>query len=154
MKFIDHLHKLAQGKSSDTDNFAPGIPEKGKKSPIPTGEDEKWKINIQDHKAKQAGRHKDLRLNPQGSQTAYSWALPSGMPGPGQKKLAMRVDDHAKHYLGFEGEIEEGYGAGTVSSDFLGKAHIIESKPDKILFNTYQGADTTRYMLKKLQGDE
>lgn len=73
MKFIDHLDKLAQSKSSNSnDDFAPGIPEKGKKSPIPTGGDEKWTINVQRHQAKKAGDHHDLRLNPQGSQTAYS----------------------------------------------------------------------------------
>ena len=145
MKFIDKIAK---------DEFAPGIPEKGRKSSLPAGEDQKWDVNIQDHRAKKAGRHTDLRLSPPSSQTAYSWALPTGMPGPGNKSLALRQSDHTAQYMGFEGEIEEGYGAGKVTSKFLGKAHILEAKPDKILFNIYEGSDVTRYMLKQLQDDE
>lgn len=145
MKFID---KIAQN------DFAPGIPDRNRYKSIPEGrEHEKWKINLQKHKAKKAGLHWDLRLNPPDSSDAYSWAV-RNWPGPGDKSLAVEQPTHKEHYMGFEGEIEEGYGAGTVTSELLDTAEVLESKGDKILFNVYQGRDVSRYMLKKLGGKD
>lgn len=66
---------------------------------------------IQEHTAKKAGHHYDLRLENGG--VYESWAVrhwPSGT----EQRLAIKVDDHPLQYGTFEGEIKEGYGKGTV----------------------------------------
>ena len=69
------------------------------------------KYCIQEHKAKKL--HYDLRL--EYKEKAKSWALPKKPEfTDGQKRLAIQVEDHDIDYMGFEGTISSGYGAGTV----------------------------------------
>jgi hypothetical protein len=46
--------------------------------------------------------HYDLRLEEGG--VLRSWAVPRGLPGPGENRLAVPVDDHALDHLGYTDE--------------------------------------------------
>jgi bifunctional non-homologous end joining protein LigD len=97
---------------------------------------------IQRHDARRL--HYDFRLERDGA--LASWAVPKGVPlEPGQRALAVHVEDHPLDYASFEGEIPKGqYGAGTVEIWDRGTYELVEEKKD--------GGLTVRLDGDRLQG--
>src|SRR5205814_4584007 len=97
---------------------------------------------VQCHDARRL--HYDFRLERDGA--LASWAVPKGVPlEPGQRALAVHVEDHPLDYAGFEGEIPKGnYGAGTVEIWDDGTYDLVEEKRD--------GGLTVRLHGKRLEG--
>ena len=67
--------------------------------------------------------------------TLKSWAVPKGLPyARGEKRLAVRVEDHPVAYADFEGKIPEGqYGGGTVMVWDRGTFEPLSKAPAKEL---------------------
>ena len=97
---------------------------------------------VQRHDARRL--HYDFRLERDGA--LASWAVPKGVPlEPGQRALAVHVEDHPLDYATFEGEIPRGqYGAGTVEIWDSGTYELVEEKKD--------GGLTVRLHGKRLDG--
>ena len=97
---------------------------------------------VQRHQAR--ALHYDFRLERDGA--LASWAVPKGVPlEPGQRALAVHVEDHPLDYATFHGEIPKGeYGAGTVEIWDNGTYDLLEEKKD--------GGLTVRLHGKKLDG--
>ncbi|CAN5328604.1 DNA ligase D [soil metagenome] len=115
------------------------------KTPEPFGGKKRDKAPVfvvQRHDARRL--HYDFRLERDGA--LASWAVPKGIPlEPGERHLAVHVEDHPLDYASFEGEIPAGnYGAGTVEIWDEGTYELVEEKRD--------GGLTVRLAGKRLQG--
>ncbi|MBD0290377.1 MAG: DNA ligase, partial [Thermoleophilia bacterium] len=97
---------------------------------------------VQRHAARRL--HYDFRLERNGA--LASWAVPKGIPiEPGERHLAVHVEDHPLEYAAFEGEIPQGqYGAGTVEIWDSGTYELLEEKRD--------GGLTVRLAGRRLRG--
>jgi bifunctional non-homologous end joining protein LigD len=97
---------------------------------------------VQRHDARRL--HYDFRLERDGA--LASWAVPKGVPlEPGQRALAVHVEDHPLEYATFAGEIPKGqYGAGTVEIWDHGTYELVEAKRD--------GGLTVRLHGERLEG--
>jgi DNA ligase D-like protein (predicted 3'-phosphoesterase) len=85
---------------------------------------------VQAHKARRAGLHYDFRLEMDG--VLKSWAFRKQPPeDSGLRRLGILQVDHELSYASFEGEITDGYGAGTVEIWDKGEYELIELKPEK-----------------------
>jgi bifunctional non-homologous end joining protein LigD len=116
-----------------------------KKTPEPFGGKKKGKepiFVVQRHDARRL--HYDFRLERDGA--LASWAVPKGIPlEPGQRALAVHVEDHPLEYATFEGEIPKGeYGAGLVEIWDNGTYELVDEKRD--------GGLTVRLHGRRLEG--
>lgn len=133
--------------------YAPGLPKKGKVTPLPkTKKPETWAFVAQDHRAKKAGRHLDVRLGNPNTGVAHSWAVPKNkLPSPGgDPVLAVQTDDHTIPYMGFQGRIGKGYGAGEVRTHLRDKIDVVHSEPAKVKFTLSVGGAPQDFAMRRI----
>jgi bifunctional non-homologous end joining protein LigD len=89
------------------------------------------------HKHRATRLHYDVRLEHDGA--LPSWAVPRGLPTrPGDKRLAVRTEDHPLEYGSFQGTIPEGhYGAGEVRIFDDGWFEPVEWTGSKVSFRLH-----------------
>ncbi len=107
---------------------------------------------VQKHDADVAGQHHDLRLG-DNQNKLLSWAVPKGIPSPGEKRLSVSQPLHSKNYGSWEGEIKSGYGKGKVTSELQGKALVTDVDNDHVSFVTAHEKYPQRFRLQKTKKD-
>jgi bifunctional non-homologous end joining protein LigD len=121
-------------------------------TPEPKGEVQpsgQHRFVVQEHHARRL--HYDFRLELDG--VLRSWAVPKGPPlRPGERRLAVAVEDHPVSYIDFEGTIPRGqYGAGTVRIWDRGTFVLEEARPDELEFVLYGQKLQGPYVLVRLE---
>lgn len=98
--------------------------------------------------------HYDLRLEHDG--VLKSWAVPKGPPErPGERRLAVEVEDHPLEYAEFEGVIPEGeYGAGKVEIWDRGWFEPLKWEPDEIIVELHGERLRGHYALIRFQKEK
>jgi DNA primase len=138
--------------------FAPGIPRSKRMYALPaTNADKTWTLAIQEHLARKAGKHWDLRLVDPDTGYAHSWAIPKAkLPETGGKPLlAVRTPTHTANYalnFGDKGprEISKGYGKGTVEIKHKEPVQVTNLKETSLKFKREDG---TEFSLFNTKGD-
>lgn len=121
------------------------IPEVGK-------EPATWEFGLQEHFARRAGRHLDVRVvDPKGK--AHSWATRK-LPPPGKGTYAIRQPTHTRDYaLNFSGNLPKGFGEGKVDLLRSEPIEVTEADDQHIRFNLYTGRVPEQFMLKNVGGE-
>lgn len=124
------------------------------RTPEPSGE-EAWDTDgslfvVQKHDAQRL--HFDLRLERDG--VLKSWAVPKGPSlDPGEKRLAVQVEDHPLAYADFEGVIpDEEYGGGTVMLWDRGRWRPTDEGDDRLDFELAGEKLTGAWTLVRMRG--
>jgi len=140
--------------------YAPGLPEKGKITPLPEiKKPEFWEFSAHPHEAERAGRHIDIRFGNPKSGIAHSFVLPKAeLPSPGAMLQVIPTSDHSLGYMDFSGEITKGYGKGKVIPGRRTVAEVYHAessdKPGtKLRFNLYEGDAPQEYSIRKDKED-
>jgi DNA polymerase Ligase (LigD) len=123
---------------------------------------------IQEHEAKRAGKHWDIRFEDKGDTDTYlskrektttepmrastkvlrSFAVPKHkLPAKGEKILATPTEDHPWAYKDFKGVIPSGYGAGVVKLLFSDYIEVSVFEESKIKFE-FGGVKYTMFQMK------
>lgn len=123
--------------------FAPGLPSKDRYDIIQNNPGTS-RLVIQRHGASQD--HYDMRL--QQGDVAHSWVIRK-LPSETDKLLAIRQPTHTAEYMGFEGKIEKGYGAGTVSKAYDKPVDVIQSDEKKVKIVLPEGEFTMIHLKDK-----
>jgi len=151
--FVNMAKNLAMKKvfqAAASTEFAPGIPDRSFVASLPVYKDAvKWELSLQEHLAEKAGRHFDLRLGDPSTSYAHSWVIKS-WPSPGEKVLAIRQPTHTVKYMDFSGNIDSGYGKGSVSLQKREQVEVIHSESGKLTFNRYIGPTVEKYSLIRM----
>jgi DNA ligase D-like protein (predicted 3'-phosphoesterase) len=115
----------------------------------PKGRTEGLLYVIQKHAASRL--HYDLRLEENG--ILASWAIPKAPPmTEGEKRLAVRTEDHPLDYADFEGVIPEPeYGAGTVAIWDRGTYAAVETTDSKRVVDIRGRKLDGRYALVRIK---
>jgi len=95
--------------------------------------------------------HFDFRLEHYG--VLASWAVPKGLPEkPGERRLAIQVEDHPLSYGDFEGTIPEGeYGAGEVRIADVGSYETLVWGGERIEVVLHGSHFTGKYVLLRFK---
>lgn len=140
--FVDpHDRIMAQRKKPVAGPFSKEI------RPIPTVRNQVWEFCIQDHKAKRAGRHFDIRIADY-SGNAHSWAVRS-LPEPGKPVVAHQTFTHPAAYMNFQGVLS-GYGGGSVLLHTRTRALVHTATPDKVTFSVITGRGSQDYAMVRV----
>jgi len=109
---------------------------------------------VQEHKARRAGRHLDVRFGePGGKPSLYSWATKKELPKPGDRPVMLFQQPlHTGTYADFKGTIPSGYGAGTVNTHDRGKMIVTEASPEKIKFVTIHKGEPEYFTMIRRSG--
>jgi bifunctional non-homologous end joining protein LigD len=104
---------------------------------------------LHEHFAKH--HHFDFRLEHGG--VLASWAVPKGLPeNPGERRLAIAVEDHELGYIGFEGTIPEGeYGAGAVKIADTGPYELLVWDAERIEIILHGTRFSGKYVLVRFK---
>jgi len=124
----------------------------GSKSLIPNRDYFSTQMSIQEHAAKKAGLHYDIRLLVDNK--ALSFATRKGLPQePGQKRLLVRQPDHVPDYMNWAGMIEKDqYGAGKVKVQEK-RDVVLRTQNDKMRLTVPKGPNSGTYDLFQTDGD-
>ena len=148
---LDHYFEVLAKEAE----FAPGIPHKTVKHPIPAVKrPDIWQFGLHEHHSEGgAGLHFDLRLGHPASGHAHSWAM-KHWPKPGEARLAVQQPTHTIKYMDFQGRIESGYGKGQVNLARRDRTEITSSNQNHVRFNLYTGKGQEEYLLHRMDGDQ
>jgi hypothetical protein len=142
--------------STSTKEFAPGIPQSRKTYPLPDIQNKTWTMSVQEHLARKAGPHWDLRMVDPHTGFAHSWAIPKRtFPERGKKPvLAVQTPTHTSHYALTFGEgkprhIGKGYGAGSVEIKHKEPIKVLSVGADRVKFQRDGGESYTLFRTKE-----